>query len=465
MNALFLRLRVNPLRLAFGVWVALAVAAAVRTLLSPIQHSVFPIFAGSAVRWWQDRSLYNLYLPLDVFRYPPVFAVLATPFAALGLRLGGVLWLWVGLGTLLGGLWCFLRDVAPGRWLRWRTALFLILCAIGAARGIWNAQSNALVVGLLLLAASALVRAVNSEAAGDGRARSRWWRAAVLLAAAVCLKLTPLAPALLLCALWPSRLGWRFAIAVAAGFLVPFATKPFAVVMNHYEDWLVHLFGSGGERWAGFRDGWTCWLAVRHVADGLPGQMSLTAPLHSTAYRLVQLLTALGSLGWCLWQKRRAARVGLPASWVVHVTFSLGMAWLMLFGPAIEHATYVFLAAPLAWAIVQREEWPAGRGIILASGTLVFLLGWGVFSRTAILLSPEGGSLLVIALPLGTILFTLWLCGYATACKVQPIAPPFGGPLTSGSFSRPPKGGAGTRLIHEGEFVRQQETLSVARPA
>jgi hypothetical protein len=231
------------------------------------------------------------------------------------------------------------------------------------------------------------------------------------------LKLTPVAPALLLCALWPTRLGWRVAVGVAVGFLVPFATKPTDVVLNHYEDWLVHMLGSGGDRWAGFRDGWTCWLALRHIADGLPGPLSLTAPLHSTVYRLVQILSAAAALLWCLWQKRRATRLELPASWTVHVTLCMGMAWLMLFGPAIEHATYVFLAAPLAWAVVQRDEWPAGRGISLASGMFIFLLGWGVFARTAASLSPEGGSLLVIALPLGTALFILWLCGYASACR------------------------------------------------
>jgi hypothetical protein len=427
MNAFSRRFPIDPLRLALGIWLALAGATAVRTLLSPSQHSVFPIFATSAVKWWQDKCLYDHYPPMDVFRYPPVFAVLATPFAALGLRLGGVLWLWVSLGTLLAGLWCFLRDVAPGRWLRWRKGLFLILAAIGTVRGAWNAQSNALAVALLLLAASALVRALNSDAVGDGRARARWWRAAVLLGAAVCLKLTPVAPALLLCALWPARLGWRVAVAVAAGFLVPFATRPTTVVLNHYEDWLVHLLGSGAERWGGFRDGWTCWLAVQHVTDGLPGRMSLSAPLHSTVYRMIQFLSALAVLCWCVWQKRRAAQLGLSSAWVVHVTLCMGMAWLMLFGPAIEHATYVFLAAPMAWAIVQREDWPAGRAIILTSAVLVLGLGWGIFSRMAIDFSPPGGSLLLVALPLGTALYILWLCGYAAACHGVATAEPDSG--------------------------------------
>ena len=44
--------------------------------------------------------------------------------------------------------------------------------------------------------------------------------AAALLAAPVALKLTPLPLALLLCALWPRKLGWRFACLTALGLLL-----------------------------------------------------------------------------------------------------------------------------------------------------------------------------------------------------------------------------------------------------
>jgi hypothetical protein len=93
----------------------------------------------------------------------------------------------------------------------------------------------------------------------------------------------------------------------------------------------------------------------------------------------------------------------------------MGMAWLMLFGPAVEHATYVFLAAPLAWAVVQRDEWPSGRGLIGSAAVLVLVLGWGALARAAEDSWPAGGSLLVAALPLGSALFTLWLVGYGAA--------------------------------------------------
>jgi hypothetical protein len=402
----------DPMRTAWGLWLALGVAVAGRVLVSPVQHSVFPIFAASAAHWWADLPLYQPYPDLDSYRYPPFFAVVVTPFAALGLRLGGLLWSGASLVVLLAGLMGFIRDVAPGRWTALRTAAFLALGAAGALRGLWNAQSNALVVGMLLLAASALCRALEAH---DERT-SRWWRAAVLLALPVCLKLTPLAPALLLCALWPRRLAWRFGLAVAVGFVIPFLTRPPGVVLEQYAEWLEHLVHSGHDRWLGFRDGWTAWLAARHLIGRLQGQLALCEPVSGAAYRLVQLISAGAALSWCLWQQRRAAWLGLGGGWAVHVTLSAGMAWLMLFGPAIEHATYVFLAPMLAWAVVQREEWPRGRLLIGAASVLILVLGWGAVSRQASVAWPAGGPLLVAALPVGTGLFLLWLAGYANSC-------------------------------------------------
>jgi hypothetical protein len=229
-------------------------------------------------------------------------------------------------------------------------------------------------------------------------------------------------------------LAWRFSLAVAVGFLVPFLTRPPAVVLEQYAQWLEHLVHSGHDRWLGFRDGWTAWLAVRHLLGGLHGQLALCEPVSGPSYRLVQLSSAAAALGWCLWQQRRAARLGLGGSWVVHMTLSTGMAWLMLFGPAIEHATYVFLAPMLAWAVVQREEWPRGRLLIGAASVLILVLGWGAVSRQASVAWPAGGPLLVAALPVGTGLFLLWLTGYAAWCSPRlphelpalPVAEPAG---------------------------------------
>lgn len=417
----------NP-RLALIIWLILAAAVSVRTLVRPRSHTVFPIFAASVEHWWDDRSLYQLYPPLDHFRYPPVFAVFATPFAVLGLTTGGILWSWLSIAVFLAGLWQYACDVIPSPWTRRRRALFLILGSLGALRGLWNAQSNALIAGFVLLGAAALSRVLSSEfrvlSAESQHAvfRTRnselrtqnwgWWLAAVLLALPVCLKLTPLAPVLLLVALWPRQLTWRLLVVGAAFFLLPFLTRPPDVVLDHYREWIDHLLESGSHRWIGFRDGWTIWIVLRHLLGMEPGGLCLSEPLDSCWYRLVQLTSAAAVLAWCLWQQRRAERRGLGSRWLVHVTLSMGLAWLMLFGPAVEHATYVFLTPPLIWAVLERRAWPHGRGLILASFTLIMVLGWGAVTRC---LAPEWPVVLT-ALPAGTALFALWLLGYARSC-------------------------------------------------
>jgi len=392
------------------LWLALAAAVAVRTLVRPSSHTVFPIFAASADHWWADQSLYQCYPSLDNFRYPPVFALFVTPFSVLGLSAGGILWSWIGMAVYVAGLWWFVRDVIPSVWTRPRTAAFLLLGGLGALRGLWNAQSNALVVGFLLLGTAALVRALENDGRDD--AGRRWWLAALLLAVPVCLKLTPLAPVLLLCALWPRRLAWRLAISMAVLFLLPFLTRPPVVVLEHYREWIDHLLETGNGRWLGFRDGWTIWVVLRHLFEGATGPLPLREPMDSACYRLVQLATAAAALGWCLWQQRRAAELDLGPRWLVHGTLSMGLAWLMLFGPAVEHATYVFLTPPLVWALLERRAWPHGQGLILAAFTLIMVLGWGAVTR----LLPEW-PILLIALPAGTTLFALWSIGYTQSRK------------------------------------------------
>jgi alpha-1,2-mannosyltransferase len=411
----------HSLRLALIAWLILGAAVSVRTVVSPNKHTVFPIFAASAEHWWSNHPLYELYPELDRFRYPPVFALFVTPFSALGLTIGGILWSWLSIGVLLAGFWQYVRDVAPSTWTKPRLAVFLILGALGALRGLWNAQSNALIAGFVLLGSAALARVLSSPSHDSERTshNSGWWLAAVLLAVPVSLKLTPLAPVLLLVALWPRQLAWRLIVVLAAFFLLPFLTRPPEVVLDQYREWIGHLMESGNVRWLGFRDGWTIWIVLHHMFGSGSGGVSLLEPMNSSWYHLVQLGTATAALGWCFWQRVRSTNHALGSRWLIHVTLSMGLAWLMLFGPAVEHATYVFLAAPLLWALLERPAWPHGRGLIWASFTLIMILGWGAVTR---LLAPEW-PIVLTALPAGTALFILWLLGYAWSNGIESVKP------------------------------------------
>ena len=288
----------------------------------------------------------------------------------------------------------------PGEWTPLREALFLILSLAGALRGLWNNQSNALAVGILMLAAAALVR-------------RRWWRAAWLLTLPVLVKLTPLIPALTIVRLVAAELTGRFFLALAAGLLLPFATKAPTAVLSDYRDWFAHLFGSSNERWPGFRDAWTVWLATRHVLFGQA--IVLDEPMGQPLfYRLLQVITGLSVLAWCCWQQRR----GVEMRTLVALTLAMGLTWLMLFGPAVEHATYAFLAPALAWATFQGDSrWlQVLRGAALG---LILLLSWGTLTRWW----PAAEPFLLTALPLGATLFAVWLCVYAARLPVsQPVA-------------------------------------------
>jgi hypothetical protein len=379
-----------PVRLAVCCWLLIGIAVSVRTLVEPEHHTIFPILANSSAHWWHDQPLYAEYKPLDYFRYSPSFAVAATPFWLLGDRAGGIAWTWLNLGVYAAGLWRFLRDVLPAMGRSGRASLFFTLAALGGLRGFWNAQSNALMIGLLLLAAAAL-------------AREQWWRAALWLALPALVKLTPLAVALLFCALWPRRLLGRFFVVLALGLLLPYLTKPPEVVCGYYAEWVGHLTGSAGERWPGFRDGWTVWVVVRHLFGGDTGELPLRAAIDAWWYRPLQLAAALGVLGWTLHLRRS----GCDRRRIINVTLALGAAWLMVFGPASEHATYVFLAPSLAWTLVNAGAWPRARWLALAAGVLLLVLGWDALARDA------HATMLVAALPIGAVLLAIWMVGYS----------------------------------------------------
>src|SRR5207248_1744527 len=91
--------RVGLLRRASFWWIVFCIALVARTLHRPSSHTVFAVFAAGSTHWWNDQPLYSDYKPLDYFRYPPDCAIAFTPFARLGPRAGGVLWVCLGLGV------------------------------------------------------------------------------------------------------------------------------------------------------------------------------------------------------------------------------------------------------------------------------------------------------------------------------------------------------------------------------
>jgi hypothetical protein len=374
------------LRYALALWIVIGVAASIRTVLHPDSHTVFPVFAGAGVHWWADQPLYANYRPVDYFRYSPSSALFFSFFAAFGYRIGGVLWLWLGLSVYASGISSFHRDVLRGCWTTRRELMFFTIATAGALAGLWNGQSNALIVGLLLWGVAAL-------ASGRDLACSIW------LALAVSVKLTALPLVLLFCALWPRKLALRLVLACIVFGFVPFLTRPPAIVLQHYSDWVAQQGALASERWPGFRDAWTVWQVLEHTVAGDGQPLALTAPLRSSGYRIIQLISAVCCLAWCAAQRwTRASERQL----MIH-TLNIGSAWILLFGPAVEFPTYVFLAPLLAAAVVDGDAPVLSRSLAIAATGLILTFGWGATSLTLAAAWP----CVLTALPVGTALFAV----------------------------------------------------------
>lgn len=371
----------SAILIALSLWGVLALAVTIKTVVSPRQHTIYPKMSARALAWWSGQDLYTQYKDLGGFPYSPTFAIALTPSAVLGNRAGAVLWSWVSIAVYVWGLRRLARDVLPGSWPPTREALLLMLAMIGAIRGLWNAQSNALIIGLLMLGASAV-------------ARRRWWEAACLLGGPAFIKLWALAIALLVMALTPRKLVPRFAAVLAVGAALPLLTQPWDIVVSQYASWFRYLDSMFDEVMENYRDTWTL---LRMFGAEVPFGL----------YRLVQIAAAGGALAWCLWLQRR----GTEPRRLLAITLSVGAAWTMVLGPGVEYNTYVTLAPMLTWALLESFELRRGRTPAATAFVMTMFLGAGAIQRVLGQLSPAA----LVVLPAGALVFVVWLVVFAAS--------------------------------------------------
>jgi hypothetical protein len=144
------RADVYLMRLAIGIWIALAVAVCVKSFVQGAEHSVYPTYAWGSRHWWTDEPLHALYrsLKIDIYRYSPTFAIFFTPFALLPDWFGSSLWCILSVATTFCAMRMMVRELLPGLWPLGHEAWFLGLTAIGSMSGIWSGQSNSLLLSL-----------------------------------------------------------------------------------------------------------------------------------------------------------------------------------------------------------------------------------------------------------------------------------------------------------------------------
>ncbi len=367
---------VRQRRLVAGCILAWSLVMAViagRLLFGPPKGSVYPTFARAGADWLAAADLYNHTDAL--YRYSPLVAALFTPFSLLPDRLAEVLWRLVNVGVYLAALGWWQRTSLPRTLSRSQVAVLFLLALPLSIGSLNNGQSNALVLGLLLMA----VAAVTVE---------RWNLSAVSLALAVSFKIYPLAIALLLVLAYPRRLGWRFALALAASAAAPFLLQDSTYVAGQYASWFHYLQGDQRIDIALTAAGRDLRLICRLAGLGIS----------PAAYAALQLLGAAGVAALVLagryaqWPERR----------LLTALLAWGSAWMLLLGPATESCTYILLAPSLAWATLdawaERKPWPA-RGLLAISWslfTLALVANWFPFAKNAHTLGLQ---------PLGVIAF------------------------------------------------------------
>jgi hypothetical protein len=358
------------------VWAALLAVLCGRALLGE-RHSVYPIFAEAAGRWLAGAELYPP--EGEPYRYSPLATVLFVPFRWLPGDLGGVAWRLVNAVVLLAGFFWWARAVLPGPPSRGALGLLLLLLVPLTAGSLNNAQSNALVLGLVLAGVAGVAEP------GGG------WRpvlAGCCLAGACLFKLYPVAVALLLAVGPPRRfLGW-FLAALLVGLALPFLLQSPGYVAEQYAGWWQHLLSQ--DRQGLDREYWYRDLRLLCAEVGVP--------LAEDGFRVLQVLGGMAAAGLCL----AARRAGWPVRRRLTLLTALGCFWMTVLGPATESATYALLAPTAAWALLGpwRGRHPLVGGLVLAGyGLLVVaaLAAWFPGSRQfqALGVQPLGGLVLL----------------------------------------------------------------------
>lgn len=305
------------------------------------------------------------------------------------ITLGAILWNFCSIVIFILGCNRFRKTMLfHGATINKECGGFFIICLFAALSGVWNSQCNAFIVGLILLGATDLIEAKNN-------------RAALFLALAFMIKSTILPILALLVLIKPFPLLPKLLLAIAFLLLFPFLTLPTSFVIAEYQSWYFHLQETKGLRWPGFRDAWYGWLVFQEQLH--PGNFNdqLWSIPTNTIYKILQLTTGLATAVLILiWKTTVTNKVELTFR-----TITLGMVWILLFGPASEFPTFAFIAPFLGWAWLERKTWNKGEPLLLTSLVLILFLGWQNFTFPLRNHLP----ILLCALPLGTFCFALWL--------------------------------------------------------
>jgi hypothetical protein len=351
--------------LAWGLWGAAAVVITILVVIHPNNsNSICILFALSSHNWWTGQELYFM-RSIDGFLYFPQFAILYTPFAALGNPVGGAVWRLVGLAIYCAGLWRLAKLLSPKN-----PALVFAFGSLAAfaptISSIRCGQANLHIAGFLLNVTVEL-------------ARRRWSIAALYLLVALAVKPIIFVALLLAAAIYrPMR--WRLALGMAIFLLVPFAMQ------NPHYVWAQYQVCYAKLRMAA--------LPYRPFCD-LRGIFWAFWVIPQNVLAVLQMVAAIATLALCVlawrwWQE--------PARSVFVAAF--GTCYLMLFNPRTESNSYVILAAILAipTAVLLLDDLRPFAGIMLVVIGVCFSCDGWAYHATEPWLKPLTCAVLLLFL-------------------------------------------------------------------
>jgi Glycosyltransferase family 87 len=373
------------IRLAWVVWVLLGLATCGRALLVPYsdRHAgIYPVFAHAGQAWYLGHPVYAREDGFHVFRYSPLMAALLAPFGLMPDVVGNLAWRLLNFIAFLAGLKAWVRRVLPRDLTAQQRGGIYLLAALLAGTGLVDGQSNALVIGLLLLASADV-------------ARQRWWWSAGCVALACLLKLFPVAFALLVMAVYFHPFTWRVLLTIAAGLAFPFFLQSPDYVFDQYPAWFSLVVRDSG------RQDWPLDLAYRDLRFLFRVYL---APLTPSQYLAIQLGVAAGMAGLCVAAQRQRWSCGR----LMVLLLGLSVTWMLVLGPSTEGVTYILMAPTLAWAVV--ESWIKRTRRLLPTLALALVVGasvavWFPNGKKLHLLGPHplAGLLLMIHLVVGAV--------------------------------------------------------------
>ncbi|MGH7242441.1 MAG: glycosyltransferase family 87 protein [Phycisphaerales bacterium] len=376
--------------IGWWLWAIFAAVIAIRTGLHPEKNSVSECYRIACACWWSGRSMYeNVYEDkfndiYNGFIYLPHAAIVYSPFYILPPWLGESLNRVAVIAMMAWAVWRVTKMASTRSWNDSFFVVSAITIGVGAGNAV-NGQYNLPVAASLVLAACALVE-------------KRWWWGAIWLAVAVLFKPIAIAPVLLAIALYPA-LWWRFPVVALVAFAMPFVTCVYgpAYAWGEYEMFwtkVVRATQPLPRRFAEFST--VLWWFVSDLTN-----------FQRNICRAVAAVVTLG-LGFVALRRHGELRGGL-------ILWALGVSYIVIFNPRTEGLTYVVVAPAIAlfgameFAAARTPIWRRAAGITLLAMGFLMIFVHELMPRSGAYFEVAQGSKDLLARPIMSMLFYLWL--------------------------------------------------------